>query len=72
MSLEYQRAARSTSARDPKHVDPVFIQLLRNLVPGQSPIVRIGGNSADRTWWPIRGCVPPGGIDYALTRAGCG
>ena len=67
MSLEYQ-ALHFYTGRDPNHVDPVFIQLLRNLVPGQSPIVRIGGNSADYSWWPIRGVLPPGAVRYSLTK----
>ena len=67
MSLEYQ-ALHVYTGRDPNHVDPVFIQLLRNLVPGQSPIVRIGGNSADYSWWPIRGVLPPGAVRYSLTK----
>jgi hypothetical protein len=40
---------------------------MRNLVPGgQTSLLRIGGNSADHTWWPIRGQIPPGGINYGL------
>jgi Glycosyl hydrolase family 79 C-terminal beta domain len=67
MSLEYQ-ALHVYTGRDPDHVNPVFIQLLRNLAPGQSPIVRIGGNSADYSWWPIRGTLPPGAVRYSLTK----
>ena len=42
--------------------------LLRAWRPGQSPVIRIGGNSTDETWWPIRGMIPPGGIYYRLTK----
>ena len=66
VSLEYN-ALHIYTGRDPRHVDPVLIQLLRNLDPGQSPVVRIGGNSADFSWWPIKGTLPPVGIKYALT-----
>jgi hypothetical protein len=66
VSLEYN-ALHIYTGRDPRHVDPVLIQLLRNLDPGQSPVVRIGGNSADFSWWPIKGTLPPVGIRYALT-----
>ncbi len=24
-------------------------------------VLRVGGNSADQTWWPMRGVIPPGG-----------
>jgi hypothetical protein len=67
LSLEY-RALHVYTGRNPEAVDPVLIQLLRNLAPGQTPIERIGGNSADATWWPIRGVLPPGGVTYALTK----
>ena len=30
--------------------------------PGQAPVLRIGGDSTDATWWPVRGVIPPGGI----------
>src|SRR5256885_1708385 len=67
VSLEYS-ALHLYTGRDPRAINPVLIALLRNLVAqGDSPVVRIGGNSADRTWWPIRGVVPPGGISYRLT-----
>ena len=66
VSLEYN-ALHIYTGRDPRHVDPVLIQLLRNLDPGQTPVVRIGGNSTDFSWWPIKGMLPPVGISYALT-----
>ena len=66
VSLEYG-ALHVYTGRNPNAVNPVLIQLLRNLAPGQTPIVRIGGNSADATWWPIRGTLPPGGVRYGLT-----
>src|SRR5437763_11149824 len=50
-----------------KAVNPVLIRLLAALAPGQGPVIRIGGNSTDSTWWPIRRVVPPGGVRYALT-----
>ena len=66
VSLEYG-ALHSYTGRDPDHVNPVLIQLLRNLAPGgQASVLRIGGNSADKTWWPMRGQIPPGGVNYAL------
>jgi hypothetical protein len=67
VSMEYS-ALHIYAGRDPDHIDPVLIQLLRNLDPGQTPIVRIGGNSADQTWWPTPGELPPGGVRYALTK----
>jgi hypothetical protein len=50
-------------------IDPVFLQLLRNLDPGGSPLIRIGGLSTERAWWPVPGMAKPPGITYNLTPA---
>jgi len=65
-SFEY-RALHQYTGRDPRAIDPVLLGLLKGLTPGQGPIVRVGGDSTDGTWWPIRGMIPPGGIYYRLT-----
>jgi hypothetical protein len=67
VSFEY-KATHLYTGRDPGHINPVLVALLRGLAPGQSPVVRIGGNSSDQTWWPMRGVIPPGGINYRLTK----
>ena len=36
--------------------DPVFLRLVRQLNPGQSPVLRIGGDSTDRSWVLVRSC----------------
>ena len=64
LSFEYG-ALEAYTGPDPAAVDPVFVQLLRNL--GQPLVLRIGGNSTDATWWPVRGTSPPPGISYPLT-----
>ncbi|MGI8430216.1 MAG: glycosyl hydrolase family 79 C-terminal domain-containing protein [Solirubrobacteraceae bacterium] len=66
VSLEY-RALHLYTGRDPSAVNPVFLDLLRGLTPGHGPVVRIGGNSTDATWWPIPGVIPPRGVTYGLT-----
>ncbi len=66
VSFEY-RALHQYTGRDPLAVDPVLVALLRGLAPGQSPVIRIGGDSTDGTWWPIPGMIGPGGIYYRLT-----
>jgi hypothetical protein len=65
-SFEYQ-AVREYTGSNPRAINPVLVQLIRNLAPDQSPVLRIGGNSADETWWPTRAirCTP--GITYTLT-----
>jgi hypothetical protein len=67
VSLEF-KALHLYTGRDPTAINPVFVQLLRNLAPGQSPIVRIGGNSTDDSWWPVPGVVPRAGLSYRLTK----
>ena len=52
---------------DPKAPDPVFLQLIRNLTPGQSPQLRIGGDSTDWAWYPVPGLAKPHGIRVTLT-----
>lgn len=53
----------------PAYAEPLPIRLIRDLSPGQRPVLRIGGNSTDRTWWPQRGETPPRNARYALTPA---
>ena len=67
LSIEYP-ALEAYAGSDPSSLDPVFEQLVRNLAPGQAPILRIGGNSADRTWWPVAGVSRPAGVTFDLTR----
>ena len=66
VSFEF-RALHQYTGADPRSVDPVMVNLLKGLAPGSAPSVRIGGNSTDATWWPIRGVVPPGAIYYSLS-----
>ena len=53
---------------DPNHPDPVFLQLIRNLTPRQSPVLRIGGDSTDWAWYPVPGLNKPNGVRVTLTR----
>jgi hypothetical protein len=66
VSVEYSALSHYTGL-DPSAINPVFEQLLRNLSPGQTPQVRIGGNSSDSTWWPVPGMAKPRGILYTLS-----
>jgi Glycosyl hydrolase family 79 C-terminal beta domain len=67
LSLEY-KAIHQYTGRNPLAINPVMVQLIRNLSPGQSPVLRIGGDSTDWTWWPMRGVIPRGGVSYSLTK----
>ena len=67
VSIEF-RGLEDYVGANPAALDPVFVQLLRNLAPGQSPVLRIGGDSTDWSWWPVPGVTPPGGIKYSLNQ----
>jgi hypothetical protein len=64
-SLEYS-AIEKYAGSDPRAVDPVLVRLIHNLEPGQHPILRIGGDSADFTWWPVAGVAQPAGVSFSL------
>ncbi|HEY3727946.1 MAG TPA: glycosyl hydrolase family 79 C-terminal domain-containing protein [Solirubrobacteraceae bacterium] len=66
LALEYRSIPALTGA-DPSSVNPVLVQLIRNLVAHGRPVLRIGGQSGDRTWWPVGGMRRPPGITYDLT-----
>ncbi|MGH2866509.1 MAG: glycosyl hydrolase family 79 C-terminal domain-containing protein [Solirubrobacteraceae bacterium] len=65
-SVEFQ-AVRAYTGNNPRVVNPVLLQLIRNLSPGQSPTLRIGGDSTDVSWVPTRGVKPPPYVSYRLT-----
>jgi hypothetical protein len=65
LSLEYSSIEQYTGS-DPAAIDPVFEQLIRNLNAGQSPVLRIGGDTTDWTWWPVPGVSKPPGVSYTL------
>ena len=67
LSIEYS-ALGSYAGTDPSAVDPVLVHLIRNLTGGGPTVLRIGGNSTDRTWWPVAGVSRPPGADYTLTQ----
>src|SRR5579863_1002211 len=67
MSVEFP-AVRTYTGLDPNALNPVFVQLVRNLAPGHAPVVRIGGNSTDATWLPAAGVHPTPGIHNTITQ----
>jgi hypothetical protein len=66
VSLEYNTVS-AYEGTDPAHPNPVLARLITELAPGQTPIVRIGGDSTDWTWWPVRGVRRPPGVSNTLT-----
>jgi hypothetical protein len=65
LSIEYS-ALEAYAGANPTAIDPRFTALVRNLTPGQAPVLRIGGDSADWTWWPIPGIARPPGVTFTL------
>ena len=49
------------AGEDPDAPNLAFEQLVRNLAPGQRPVIRLGGDSTDWTWWPVPGIRKPPG-----------
>jgi len=64
LAFTYRELPRWFPARTPR--DTVLPRLIRNLTPVGRPSLRIGGESADRSWWPIAGRRRPLGIRYDL------
>ncbi len=54
---------------NPAALDAPFEQLLRNLSPTDPPVLRLGGDSSDWSWWPVPGMAKPGGIRFSLSPA---
>ena len=65
LSVEYP-AVTMYAGSDPTAINPVFAQLVRNLAAKQRPVLRIGGDSTDRTWWPVS-LVKPRGVRYGIS-----
>lgn len=66
LSIEFP-AVRDYTGTDPAHIDPVLLALIRNLDPGQAPVLRIGGDSTDLSYAPGPGVTPPSYVNYRLT-----
>jgi hypothetical protein len=62
-------AVRDDTGSNPRAINPVLVRLIRNVAPGQTPILRIGGDSTDGTWWPIPHVTPSPGLTYTLTNS---
>jgi hypothetical protein len=65
LSMQY-KAFEEYAGSDPKSINPAFLNLIRDIAPDQSPVLRFGGDSTDWTWWPVKGMRKPGGIKYVL------
>lgn len=67
-SLEYDGLANWEGLRGGP-VDPVLVRLIRDL-GGEgrgAPVLRVGGNSSDVSWWNPTGAPRPRGVRYDIT-----
>jgi hypothetical protein len=65
LSME-MRGVESYTGFNSNQINPVLEQLIRELDPGQNAVLRLGGDTTDWTWYPIRGIRRPLGVRYAL------
>jgi hypothetical protein len=66
LALEFSEIPR-LAGPTAQSVTPLFAQLLKNLDPAGRPNIRVGGQSTDRVWWPVRGMAQPLGVTYDLS-----
>jgi hypothetical protein len=66
LSIE-EKALERFAGTAPKAVDPVFLHLLQDIAPQQSPVLRIAGDSTDWSWWPVPHEARPPGVKFDLT-----
>jgi len=62
LSLEYW-TLENYAGRNPKAINPIFVRLLRDILPPRGGIVRVGGVTTDKTWWPVPGAGPFRGVN---------
>jgi len=58
-------ALESYAGTDPGKLNPLLIRLLSAISP-DAGVIRIGGSSADATWWPVRGMTRPPGVSVTI------
>jgi hypothetical protein len=65
LSMEI-RGVESYTGFNSNGINPVLEQLIRELDPGQTAVLRLGGDTTDWTWYPVPGMRRPLGVRYAL------
>jgi hypothetical protein len=69
LALEYSGIRSWVGPGGAVAANPVLVQLIRNLDPVGRPVIRVGGLSTDRSWWPVPGMSEPLGVTFTLTPA---
>lgn len=65
LSIEYW-ALENYAGKKPGAINPVLVRLIRNVVSSKGALLRIGGVTTDKTWWPVPGIAQPKGVNYTL------
>jgi hypothetical protein len=66
LSMEI-KALQQYAGTDPTAVNPVLLHLIEDVAPEQSPVLRLGGDSTDWSWWPAAHVARPPGARFTLT-----
>jgi hypothetical protein len=66
LSIEI-KALEQYAGSNPSAVDPVLLHLIEDIAPEQRPVLRLGGDSTDWSWWPVSSVARPAGIRFTLT-----
>jgi hypothetical protein len=66
LSLE-MKTLEDYAGTDPHAINPIFLHLIEDIAPEQSPVLRLGGDSTDWSWWPIPHVARPPGVTFTLT-----
>ncbi len=61
------KALEEYTGTNPDAISPVFLHLIEDLAPGQSSVLRLGGDSTDWSWWPVPGMATPPGVKFTIT-----
>ena len=65
--LSFELTALDTYAgHSPTAINPVFEQLVRNIAQGGRPVLRLGGDSTDWSWYPVPGMARPPWVRYEI------
>ena len=61
------KALEEFAGTNPAAVSPAFVHLIQDLAPEQTPVLRLGGDSTDWSWWPVAHVARPPGVKFTLT-----
>jgi hypothetical protein len=61
------KALEEFAGTNPAAVSPAFVHLIEDLAPGETPVLRLGGDSTDWSWWPVAHVARPPGVKFTLT-----